>query len=705
MIDLIGRTVGPYHVLERLEDNRTFTTFRAVDPRLFGQPMALTIFPAPADDPEFVHRFERAAEALMVLRHPNILPLYDFGETAGLVYLATPYLDAPTLGNLLGVARQPAEALGLIATLCETLDHAHHQGLAHGGLTPDAIRLTNLPPGQDALHAAWPILHEYGFRPLLGAGGPPSSDLAAYLPPEGAGDDSARADIYALAAILRALLAGAPATTNNGEAPPILPEALAATLRRALAPEPRMRFGSGAELLAALREAMSADRRDDDDTAAALLEDARAAVTAGRFLVASEAYEGYLRLKPQDELALREFTAIEQQRVEAAKRRAALAATAPPMPPASVNQAVPPPSGAATAPPALFAWDQQRGDQAAPVGSAAAPGVPAPDVHAPVPAATPPGKPPLPRGSLTGTALLQPRRASPQNFKPVVAPARQRHQVVLPLALGALILVVALTLAGLMLARRGHGSSGTPGADATRSQSGGVVAASSPLSGGTPALNIPAVPSIPVAPTVPTIAPTPTPTLPPLAPVFTDGFDNPASGFPTASGNQNGAGYQSGEYVITVPDPDGYEIADFNNPQFPNPFGDLVVEVDIHAVGAPAGGSYGVVFHRVDTGSSFNEYFVLIDPTAGSVRLVRWTDDQHTDVIPATTNPAIKKGNEVNHLVITVKGDKVTIQINGQDIASKSDPGPSAGTLGLRADAGTGPIEAHFDNLIIRPAR
>ncbi|MGN6700618.1 MAG: hypothetical protein ACTHMR_20880, partial [Thermomicrobiales bacterium] len=170
MIDLIGRTVGPYHVLERLGDNRTFTTFRAVDPRLFGQPMALTIFPAPADDPEFVHRFERAAEALMVLRHPNILPLYDFGETAGLVYLATPYLDAPTLGNLLGVARQPAEALGLIATLCETLDHAHHQGLAHGGLTPDAIRLTNLPPGQDALHAAWPILHEYGFRPLLGAG-------------------------------------------------------------------------------------------------------------------------------------------------------------------------------------------------------------------------------------------------------------------------------------------------------------------------------------------------------------------------------------------------------------------------------------------------------------------------------------------------------------------------------------------------------
>jgi hypothetical protein len=712
MIDLIGRTVGPYHVLERLEDRRTFTTFRAVDPRLFGQPVALTIFPVPADDREFVHRFESAAEALMALRHPNILPLYDFGETAGLVYLATPYLEAPTLGNLLGVVRQPAEALGLIATLCETLDHAHHQGLVHGGLTPDAIRLTNLPPGQDALQASWPILHEYGFVPLLGAGEPGSPDLAAYQPPEETSNEGTRADIYALAAILRALLAGKPAAASEGEAAPTLPEALDTTLQRALAAEPRARFGSGAEFLAALREAMSADRRDDDETATALLEEARAAVTAGRFLVASEAYEGYLRLKPQDELALREFTAIEQQRVEAAKRRAALAATALAATPAGAKQAhpaTPAPPGAAAIPPALFAWDQRLVDQPAAVGSAAAPGVPASEAPVSVPAATPPGQPYLPRGSLTGTALLQPRKASPQTFKPVVAPARQRHQVVLPLAITALVLVVFLTLAGLALARRGHIGSGTPGVNATGIQPGGVIGAgSSPaagLAGGTPVPGALVVPSIPVAPTVPPTTPTPTPTVPPLPPVFTDGFDNPASGFPTASGNQNGAGYQNGEYVITVPDPDSYEIADFKNPQFPNPFGDLVVEVDIHAVGAPSGGSYGLVFHRIDTGSSIDEYFVLIDPTAGAVRLVRWSGDQHTDVIPATTSPAIKKGNEVNHLIVTVKGDKITIQINGQDIASKNDPGPSAGMLSLRADAGAGPIEAHFDNLIIRPAR
>jgi hypothetical protein len=142
-----------------------------------------------------------------------------------------------------------------------------------------------------------------------------------------------------------------------------------------------------------------------------------------------------------------------------------------------------------------------------------------------------------------------------------------------------------------------------------------------------------------------------------------------------------------------------------NNPKYP-PFGDLVVEADMAAVGSSNGGSYGLVFHRQASGGSINEYFVQIDPAAGTVRLIHWDNGQHTDLLPPTPSPAVKKGGAINHLTVVCKATLISLYVNGTSVFQINDPnGPQGGTLGLRADAGTGPIEVHFDNVVIRPVR
>ena len=153
--------------------------------------------------------------------------------------------------------------MSLIATLSEALDHAHRSGLPHGGLSPEAIQLVNLPPGEDTLFAAWPIVHYYGFAPLLGPGDLTRS--ATYAPTAAAASEPNGDDFYALAGILQALLTGVPPNDDAAEASlNALPEGLAATLRRARAADPATRFSSGADLVLALRDASVTARRDED---------------------------------------------------------------------------------------------------------------------------------------------------------------------------------------------------------------------------------------------------------------------------------------------------------------------------------------------------------------------------------------------------------------------------------------------------------
>jgi hypothetical protein len=711
---MMTQPLGPYQPIEQIDAGGPYTTHRAIDPRMFGQPIAITVAAIPADDAEFVQRFEQGATALTALRHPNIQPLLDFGDTAQQVYLVTPYLEGPTLATIIGQPRRPVEALSLIATLCEALDHAHRSGLPHGGLSPEAIQLVNLPPGEDTLFAAWPIVHYHGFAALLGPGDTTSS--AAYRPTVAAASNPSADDFYALAGILQALLTGVPPNDEAAEAAlDALPEGLAATLRRARAADPTTRFGSGADFVLALRDASATARRDEDQHAGGLLDEARNAVAAGKLRAASEAYSAYLLVRPNDEMARREFATIEGRRTEIARRRAeaakaAAAKAALSAPPAATTegasaQAAPRAPTDTTPAAAQVPPDDDWG--ANPLVSAA-PQSPASRFelrnifsfgNAPGEQAS--GRPLGPGG--VGTTRQAGHSAPPRDFRPIAAPARQRRQAVLPVAIAAAALLLILVLGGALVSRQRsqQGTNPTQSAPGIASpQTANATRTATRI-----AQNVP--PVIPIVPTMPPRTPTPVPTLPPLEPVITDTFGDPNTGFPREPGGLVEAGYQTGEYILRVPQPDGFEIAELVGcTQVSNCiFGDMVLEVDARAVGPTAGGSYGTVFHRQFAGA-YVQYFVLVDPEAGTVRLVRWNDSDRVEVIPPTPLAQILKGESVNHLTITTKGATITVGVNGANLPTITDPsGPLFGIVALRADAATAPIEVHFDNFTIRPVR
>lgn len=701
---MIARTLGPYQPVEQLEHAGPYTTYRAADPRLFGQPVALTVADVPGDGPAFLQRFHAGGALLSTLRHPNILPLLDFGDADGQVYLSAPYLEGPTLAEIIGRPRRLDEALGLIATLGEALDQAHRLGLPHGGLSPEAIQLVNLPAGEDSLYAAWPLVRYHGFAPLLG----PHADvvLSAYTPPEGpAAADLARGDLYALATVLQALLTGsAPTTPDNGETGTNLPDTLVPILDRARATAPEARFATGADFVLALRDAAAVDRRGEDEQAVVLLDEARLAVAAGKLRSASESYSAYLALRPQDELARREFAAVESRRAAVAKRRAEAAAARAALTPTPVASASP--GSAGDTPPVAPALVDEAPAVAVPAG-AAAEGAGLRNLL------TPGGQTPPVAGVPIGQAGISGPRHSvanalPRTFQPVASPARQRRQAVLPVALAAVVLIVILALGGLLLSRQRAAQSTAPAGTVVARLAG--EGASPGLSGvGTPAriaTNVP--PVLPTAPSIPTVTPTLMPTVPPAPPIFNDTFGDPTTGFPREPGGDVTAGYQNGEYILRVPDPDGVNVAELTGCVLPGVpacnFGDLTMEADIHAVGATNGGSYGLVFHRQFAGA-YVQYFVLIDPEQGTMRLVRWVDTQKFEVIPPTPLATIAKGEGVNHLTITAKGNTFTIGVNGTELPTVTDAGPTTGLVAMRADAGTGPIEVRFDNFLIRPVR
>ncbi len=104
MSDLLGHSLGRYHILERLGEGGMATVYKAYDTRL-ERDVAVKVlrteqFPPIALE-RILKRFEREAKALAKLTHPNIVAVIDYGEQQGAPYLVMPYLPGGTLKQTL----------------------------------------------------------------------------------------------------------------------------------------------------------------------------------------------------------------------------------------------------------------------------------------------------------------------------------------------------------------------------------------------------------------------------------------------------------------------------------------------------------------------------------------------------------------------------------------------------------------------------
>src|SRR5579863_9133427 len=141
--DLTGQVLGHYRIKRPVGYGGMATVFLAEDINL-RRDIAVKVFePTGSDSADFFRRFEREAQVLAQLDHPNILPVYDFGQQNDVAYLITPYIAGGSLRELLH-ARGPlpvSETIRLMSQILSALQYAHERGLIHRDIKPGNMLL------------------------------------------------------------------------------------------------------------------------------------------------------------------------------------------------------------------------------------------------------------------------------------------------------------------------------------------------------------------------------------------------------------------------------------------------------------------------------------------------------------------------------------------------------------------------------------
>jgi len=234
-------------------------------------------------------RFEQEARLASLLEHPNLVQVFEFGETPeGRLYYAMEYVRGLTLAQLLALEGRvpPARALYLLRQISDALEEAQRVGLLHRDLKPANVMVCSRGGAGDVIKVL-----DFGIACSI-SGGDASPELVgtpAYIAPERIRSEDARdprSDVYSFGAVAFHLLTGrnvfegaSPAEliyqSLTAERPSpsqlrgsLLPEALEALIRRCLALDPESRPADFAEVGELLRAVETPDRWDSDDARA-----------------------------------------------------------------------------------------------------------------------------------------------------------------------------------------------------------------------------------------------------------------------------------------------------------------------------------------------------------------------------------------------------------------------------------------------------
>lgn len=290
-------TIGRYEIRAEIGRGGMAVVYLGHDPT-FNRPVAIKVLP-----PQFLEndvlraRFEREARTIAALEHPAIVPVHDFGEQDGQLYLVMRYMPGGSLAERIKKgALPPRQAIDILAQLAPALDAVHARGIVHRDLKPANILF-------DAFGN--PALSDFGIAQLSEATvdltGEAVIGTPAYMSPEQVRSDGVidgRSDIYALGIILYEMLTGRQpyrAATPMSVAmkhltepvpqlhslQPQFPAEVDTVLSKALAKDPQQRYPHATDLTATLRSLPNLPQAAADatvvDPEAAPLDEARAA--------------------------------------------------------------------------------------------------------------------------------------------------------------------------------------------------------------------------------------------------------------------------------------------------------------------------------------------------------------------------------------------------------------------------------------------
>jgi nicotinamidase/pyrazinamidase len=265
--DDMPESIGPVRIEEKIGEGGMGSVYRGRHKTL-DIPLAVKVLPKHIDlkDPEYSQRFSREARIAARLRHPNLVPVHDFGVESGYYYLVMDYVPGPTCSEeVQRLGRMDwRRAVDLTRQVAGGLEYAASKGVIHRDVTPGNIiidpegvaRITDLGLAKETSADATGLTRS-------GA----SLGTPYYMSPEqinSARDVDFRADIYSLGATLYHMVCGkVPYTGTTFEVMtkqvreplpspknhvPDLPDDLCDVIRKMMAKSPANRYAGYAEL-------------------------------------------------------------------------------------------------------------------------------------------------------------------------------------------------------------------------------------------------------------------------------------------------------------------------------------------------------------------------------------------------------------------------------------------------------------------------
>ncbi len=287
---------GRYRVVSRIGSGGMADVFLAEDMQL-GRQVALKILHRRfAEDQEFVERFRREASSAAGLSHPNVVNVFDRGETDGTYYIAMEYLPGESLKTIVRRVGpvDPATAIDYVIQILRAARFAHQRGIIHRDLKPHNVIVDE----EGRVRVTDFGIARAGASDMTQTGS--IMGTAQYLSPEQAQGHavSAASDIYAIGIVLYELLTGTLpfdgetavtiALKQVSELPmppsavnPAVPPALDAVVLRALAKDPAQRFLDAGAFIAALEQVRAGLQPDIGDTARFAASEMAAVAAAG----------------------------------------------------------------------------------------------------------------------------------------------------------------------------------------------------------------------------------------------------------------------------------------------------------------------------------------------------------------------------------------------------------------------------------------
>ncbi len=214
---MIGRRLGHYRILSRIGAGGMGEVYLAEDQKL-GRKIALKLLPTEfATHPDRLHRFEREAKAASATDHPNIVTIHEIGESEGIHYIATEFVEGETLRARIKRGQVPVvEALDIVIQTANALAASHSVGIVHRDIKPENIMqrpdgfIKVLDFGLAGVTQNSRLLPMDSQAPTVPAETAPGSILGtvAYMSPEQTRGEKAdaRSDLWSLGVVLYEML-------------------------------------------------------------------------------------------------------------------------------------------------------------------------------------------------------------------------------------------------------------------------------------------------------------------------------------------------------------------------------------------------------------------------------------------------------------------------------------------------------------------